>query len=214
MRIVVGMATTAERRGYAEKAIESLVNQVDHIHLYNNGAELEDLTDNGKFFGLTYEDEPCYYFSCDDDLIYPSDYVEKTIEAIEKHNCIITHHGRILRGENKPYYTGHIAFGCLGNSKNILPGVIRIDVAGTGVTAFKTSFFNPVDIWASEDKRMSDLVFSLEAAKQGKEIKIVPPVKGWIKQIDIPKELTIYHMEKDNKRQMEIANEIFRLPPC
>jgi hypothetical protein len=61
---------------------------------------------------------------------------------------------------------------------------------------------------------MADLVFSLEATKQGKKIMIVPHVKGWLKDLKVPEELTIYYMEKDkSQRQMELANSIFKLNP-
>lgn len=207
------MATTAEREKYAHLAIESLRDQVDEIHLYNNGKELENLTDNGKFFGLTYYNEPVYYFSCDDDLIYPSNYIEQLIKEIEETQAIVTHHGRILRGENKSYYRGHYAFPCLAEQ----PNRCSIDVAGTGVTGWRTDIFDGSKLWASEDKLMSDLVFSLEAKKQGKKIMLMPHKNNWFKYLNIPEHLTIHShfMNKERPvRQMEIANEIFKLPPC
>jgi len=212
MRVVVGMATTAERVKYSQKAIKSLEQNTiqPEIWLYNNGKNSQDLTDNGKFYGLRMIKEPCYYFTCDDDIIYPPNYIESMIAEIDKHNCIITHHGRILRGENKNYYTDHIGFRCLSDQYN----TTKIDVCGTGVTAWRTDYFNPIDICYSEDKRMADLVFSLEATKQGKKIMIVPHVKGWLKDLKVPEELTIYYMEKDkSQRQMELANSIFKLNP-
>jgi hypothetical protein len=83
-----------------------------------------------------------------------------------------------------------------------------IDVAGTGVTAFRTDYFNPVDLWKSKDKRMSDLIFSLEAARSQKEITILQHKRGWLKDLRVPPALQIAVMERRNTRQNEVANLI------
>lgn len=207
MKIVVGMATTNERATFAETAVESLVHQADEIIVYNNSNQDNDYTDNAKFYALTLFKEPVYYFSCDDDILYPGNYVSTMIEAIERTGTIVTHHGRELLGLNKNYYRGHKGFRCLdeNNTEQL------IDVAGTGVTAFRTDYFNPTEIYKATDKRMSDLVFSLEAAKQGKQITILKHTKGWLKDLRVPKGLAIYFMERRNTRQNIIANQIYNV---
>ena len=210
MRVVVGMATTAERAKYARIAKESLeANTISpEVWIYNNGVNSQDLTDNGKFYFLRLMKEPVYYFSCDDDILYPKDYIEKMIEDIERHQCIITHHGRILTGKDKSYYDNHYRFPCLRSN----PNRCQIDVAGTGVTAFRTDYFNPIDICFSEYKKMADCVFSLEAAKNNKKIMLTPHDKGWFKDLKVPKELTIYETEhKDTRQQTKLCNEIIKL---
>jgi hypothetical protein len=81
MKIVVGMATFAGREKAVERAMQSLVNQVDEIILYDNEVN-PNLYDNGKFYGLKLQRKPCYYFTADDDLIYPSNFVQTMIDAI------------------------------------------------------------------------------------------------------------------------------------
>lgn len=218
MRVVIGIATTGDRVSL-EQTVKSLENQdrVCEVWIYDNSKN-PDLTDNGKFYFLSMiqkyrQDrimfqEPFYYFSCDDDIIYPSDYVSKTIEAIEKHQCIVTYHGRILRGLNRSYYRGHSSFACL----HTYPQTCELDVAGTGVTAFRTDYFNPTEIYKAEEKRMSDLVFSLEVAKQGKKIMHIGHEAGWIKYIEQPKGTTIYETEhKNESKQIELANKIWMI---
>lgn len=207
MKIVVGMATTNERALFCERAVESLVHQSDEIIVYNNSNEDNDYTDNAKFHALTLFNKPVYYFSCDDDILYPSDYVSTMIEAIERTQTIVTHHGRELLGLDKDYYRGHKGFRCLdeNNTEQI------IDVAGTGVTVFRTDYFNPIEIYKANDKRMSDLVFSLEAAKQGKQITLLKHTKGWLKDLRVPQGLSIHYMERRNTRQNELANEIYNV---
>ena len=176
--------------------------------LYNNDKRKVDYTDNGKFYFLNHFKEPVYYFSCDDDIIYPPDYVSKTIEAIEKHKCIVSYHGRILRGLNRSYYHGHTALAC----KHTFPQTLELDVVGTGVSAWRTDYFNPTDIYKSKDQCMADLVFSLEATKQGKKLMHIGHKAGWIVGQHLPHGTTIYdqHHNKD-KRQTEIANEIWKI---
>ena len=207
MKIVVGMATTNNRATFAERAVESLVYQADEIIVYNNSNEANDYTDNAKFHALTLFNEPVYYFSCDDDILYPADYVSTMVEAIERTGTIVTHHGRELLGLDRNYYIGHKGFRCLdeNNTEQL------IDVAGTGVTAFRTDYFNPLEIYKANDKRMSDLVFSLEAAKQGKQITLLKHTKGWLKDLRVPNRLSINFIERRNTRQNELANKIYNV---
>lgn len=206
---VVGMATYADRKTYVKYAVESLKHQVDFIHVYDNEVEPIDLTDNGKFYFLQLYKEPVYYFSCDDDIIYPPTYINDMIRAIEKYNAIVTHHGRELLGVDLNYYKGHKGYACKKENKECK----YIDVAGTGVTAFRTDYFNPVDIWQSSYKKMSDLVFSLEAAKQKKEIILLPHQANYFKPMAIPSSMTISYERAFSKQQEEIAlaNEIYLL---
>ena len=151
--------------------------------------------------------EPEIYFCLDDDLIYPPDYVAYTLAAIKKYGCIVSHHGRRILGEGLHYYKGNAVFTCLGHIQTDE----QIDVAGSGVCAFDTRFFHPKGLATSKDLRMSDLVLSLEAAKQQKQIGVVKHAAGWIKHIDNKE--TIYVTETNNgiKRQNEIADEIYKL---
>ena len=159
--IHIGIATY-DGQGRAKslsQAVASLLGHGAKLHLYDNSRQLLNTADNGKFYGLTQLKEPCYYFCCDDDLIYPKSYIPDMIAKIEEYKCIVAHHGRILTREGVPYYKGHKSFRCLND-------VVKdevIDVPGTGVMAFDTEYFNPIDLWKSPDLRMSDLIFGLEA---------------------------------------------------
>lgn len=209
MKIVVGMATFDARREYAMRAIKSLEYQVDQIVLYDNSIN-PDITDNGKFYALQTIKEPAYFFSCDDDIIYPVDYVVRMIEWIERFNgqAIVTHHGRILKGKGLNYYTGHYSYSCMRS----VYGDARIHVAGTGVSAFRTDVFKPHQIVQSPDHRMADLVFSLEAAKAGIPIHIVPHMPGYFQDLKVPLDLTCYGKEVQAPiRQGQLADEIYDL---
>ncbi len=208
--VVIGMATyngKGRDRSISE-AIASLMGHGAILYLYDNSKHILNLTDNGKFHGLAKMKEPCYYFTCDDDLIYPPDYIPDMIEKIKEHNCIVSHHGRTLTRKGIPYYRGHKSFRCLVDNLS----EEQIDVPGTGVTAFDTEYFNPVDLWKSNDLRMSDLVFGLEAMKQSKKIMVLKHQTGYIKQSKhIDQRNTIFANEQNNKRQTQIADEILSI---
>ncbi len=85
-----------------------------------------------------------------------------------------------------------------------------IDVCGTGVTAFRTDYFNPIGIYKSEHKRMSDLVFSLEAIKQNKKIMQLKHKQGWIKQQIVSSSIASTYVN-NCKEQILLANQIIEL---
>lgn len=197
MRVIAGIATTGKRERLLENTINSLKGQVDKIYIYNN-SKSKDLTDNGKFWALQHEKD-CVYLSCDDDIIYPRDYAKTCIEWIEKKECIISWHGRVLKDTEKYYKGKHEEMRFFQESKGLF-----LSVAGTGVSAFHTKYFCP-EIWNSEYKRMSDLVFSLEARKQGKIIYSPPKKHLWI----IPQESTgIAQETTDQTQQIELMRQI------
>ena len=83
--ITANMATMPERIDIALKAIDSIYDQVDLIRIYLNKFDKypkdlidnkitliidEDLKSTGKFYWALEKNQ--YYFSIDDDLIYPN----------------------------------------------------------------------------------------------------------------------------------------------
>ena len=211
MKIIVGIATMNSRKAQLVNAIRSLNEQTikpDAIHIYNNDEEQHDFTDNAKFHALAKYNEPVYYFSCDDDIFYPNWYIQETIDKIEQYNCIVTYHGRRLLGKGLNYYRGHYGYRCLGDVEDDT----LIDVAGTGVTAFRTDYFNPTEIYRSEHKRMSDCVFSLEAAKQNKKIIVLSHKKGDFIDLQADLETSCYGREfRKPVTQGKIADAIYKL---
>lgn len=166
-----------------------------------------NLTDNGKFAGLDITMNHEKYFTLDDDLIYPSDYRERTERAIEEFGCIVSYHGRQLLGTGRNYYRGHKCLRCL----DTVHGNQVVDVCGTGVTAFDTRYFNPKGLATHKLQRMSDLIFSLEAARQQKQIGVIQHEVGWIKAINNNE--TIFDTENKGtlEHQNRIADEIYIL---
>jgi len=149
-----------------------------------------------------------YYFCCDSDIIYPSDYIQNTIRLIEKYNAIITYHGRILIEPITKYYGNtHTVFDYRAELKTDK----IVDVVGTGVAAFRTDYFNPTEIYKSEYKRMSDLVFSLEAKKQGKQLICASHESNWIRAQHVESSIMKSEMKGNQINQVNLAKQIVAL---
>lgn len=222
--ISVNIATQPSRMNTLAITIKSLEKQVDIIRVCCNEFDsipkwLEehpkveafeppfDLTDNGKFMSLYKGMKSEYYFTCDDDIRYPVDYVSKTIERIEKYGCIVTYHGRLLNGLGRSYYRQHEVFHCVRSQEDD----IELDVCGTGVTAFDTDYFNPYRLWNKPDQRMSDLIFSLAAAKQGKILGAFNREDLWIQALEVKETIFNKFSGQPTERQNKIADEIFKI---
>jgi len=107
----INIATYPARFSHLMRTLESLEGQADVIRICLNEYKTipeplkkydcfipnKNLTDNGKFVFLPIKRREIY-FSCDDDIIYPPDYVERTVSLINKYKCIVTYHGRLLQG--------------------------------------------------------------------------------------------------------------------
>jgi len=215
--ITANIATIKARKYTLQRVVDSLKHQVTTVRVYGNdyipeveGDNVEvysgpDYTDNAKFFWLPISKG--LYLSCDDDIIYPPDYVETILKARKKYpNTWLTFHGRRLKGLNLPYYTGHDAYQCLGE----VDADYQIDVAGTGVSAFHTDLikFDPLT-W--NDYRMSDLMASLECAKKNIRIICLKHQRFWIKSAESHLKQSIHNREFRNTRQNELANVIYEL---
>jgi len=204
LKIVVCMATYGGRD--IKPTLNSLKGQADVIRIYDNANRSEDLTDLGKFYFLQEYTEPIYYLTVDDDIIYPPTYVRDMVRAIDLHKTIVTHHGRKLTRKGISYYKGHNQY---AYNKRV-GGIIKIDVAGTGVCGFRTDYFNPLEVCKSEHHKMSDLVFSLEARKQGKLITLLPHNSNYFKTIQYSNTIFNEFLENDSV-QTTLADEILGL---
>lgn len=215
--VTANLATIKARSHTLQSVVDSLKHQVTTVRIYGNdylpeveGDNVEvysgnDYTDNAKFFWLP--NSQGVYLSCDDDIIYPSNYTETILTALKKYpNTWVTFHGRRLLGENLPYYTGHKTYQCLRS----VDADYVIDVPGTGVSAFHTDTIK-FDMREWKDYRMSDLLTGLELARNKIRIICLQHRIFWIKSTDSHNIESIYKNEFKNTRQNELGNIIYRL---
>ena len=170
---IIGIASIPKREKMLKRTYLSLIDQCDNMIIALNGYKKipEFITDkrcktfftdnrygDAAKFSLALSD--CYYFSCDDDIIYPSNYVQFMSEKLEFYgnNCIITLHGSIMQSKPlKSYYKG---FQERFNLFYDIDRDRRLDVGGSGVMCFDTEYFrmdyrkciwpNMADIWVTK----------------------------------------------------------------
>lgn len=161
-------------RDTIDRAVDSIIEQVDVVRVYYNDYTPkkrtdiiqytgEDLTDRGKFYGIGRNE---IAFTCDDDLLYPPDYVKKTLGAMGD-KPVVTYHGRNLRGKGLNYYRDHETFHFM------MPQVEdkRVIIPGTGVMAFNTDNILP-KILSYPNQKMADILMALECKKKGRSNRV------------------------------------------
>jgi len=222
----VNISTYSARKDTLPKVIDCFLNQTvkpDVIRIWVNDYKPEpikadipiefhhngwDLTDRGKYVWLdniraTGKHE--VFFSSDDDIAYPEDYIERTLSRMKDFpNHVVTYHGRKLKGKGLNYYYGHEAHHCLRSGEDAL-----IDVGGTGVMAFDTRTFIP-DIIQYPEQCMVDVLMGLECAKHNIPIMCLKRDKGWLKDYPITESIYKSHSKRCG-RQSQLADEIYRL---
>jgi hypothetical protein len=220
--ITANIATQPSRLNVLSVMLESIKGQFDKVRVCLNDfdtvptwlTEIEnleptipsrDLTDNGKYLGLETLEAPEYYLTLDDDIVYPENYASKTVENIERFGCIVTYHGRLLRGFNLDYYQGHKFYHCTSEQKDNF----EIDIVGTGVTGFDTDYFKPEGLAYDKRQRMTDVIFSESATMQNKILGICAKPYNWIKPLDTVGIFNHFQVNK-HETQKQICNEIYR----
>jgi hypothetical protein len=199
-RIICGIATIKGREDALKETVHSIINQVDKLIVYQNGykeifnflknSKIEvyssldtgiDMGDAAKFYKLS-EYKNDYYFSIDDDLIYPSDYVKKSLDVLKKYKneIIVTYHGRTLIENAKSYYKdAKVKYKCLDDVSNY----DFVHFGGTGVMAFHTSFVK-VQFNYFKHPNMADIWVGLFARENNIPILVIPHYENWIRYSD------------------------------
>ena len=174
--VFVGIAAIPEREAALQKTISSLLPQVEKIGVYLNGwhripdylkhpkiiiegFEGDDLGDVGKFFWV--DDHDGIYFSCDDDLIYPIDYISTTIEKLKEYEfkACVGWHGSLIRKPYEDFYDQKSRR--VFTFKAHRPFDTHVHILGTGCCAFHTDIL-PVKLKDFIAPNMADIFFSLK----------------------------------------------------
>lgn len=206
------------RRIYAlQKTIESLIDQADYLKIYlNQFRHIPDFLKNDKI-ELVFGDNSRkgstkffwadkvqgYILTVDDDLIYPSDYVEVMCTAIDRHKCLVGAHGNILKpGRIENYYKNRIV---LDARKEVKEDTF-VDILGTGTIGFHTD-----DVKLSmADMDMPDMediaIFKLSYNHSYTKVVVAHP-EGWFRSSTHQNDLGLYgDAVLDGSLETEVIN--------
>lgn len=194
--VTAQIASIPNREDLLKLTVESLLLQVDQLNLmlncyrhtpeycYQPKIQFYHLDnkkgDAAKFYGL--KKIKGYIFTCDDDLVYPPDYIETMTKKLKEYNnkVIVTCHGRIML--EKPvansYTSRKKAFHCLKEETR----ETFLDIGGTGVMAWHSDFFFP-DYDKITKKNMADIWVAKFSSEQNIKILHVPHREFWIKYL-------------------------------
>lgn len=157
------MATIPIRETTHKIAVASIEDQLDTITIHDGS---NDLGDANKFKGVI--GKKGYCFTMDDDIKYPSNYVDFMIGKIDQYNrkAVITLHGKILREQPITSFYESNAFyrhRCMDAVKKDTP----VHIPGTGVMGWHSDTIsfsmddfkapNMADIWAGIKCEVEDV---------------------------------------------------------
>lgn len=189
------MASFPPRRESLKAVVGYILPQLDELRIYLNDYEeipdflihpkikvtlsknaVGDLRDNGKFYHLP-DGDNIYFFSFDDDLVYPPDYVCRMIHYIEMLGrfCIVGVHGVNFPILELKDLNQREVF----HFKQAHEGRF-VDLLGTGTTAWHSSTFRP-SLKNFVSQGVCDLWFAQSAIKEHIPLFSIPREEGWLK---------------------------------
>jgi hypothetical protein len=146
-----------------------------------------------------------YIVTCDDDIVYPRDYVSRLVRAVEayKRKAVVGTHGAIMHAMPSDYYRSRDVLHCKYDQGHDRP----VHVLGTGTTCFhhSTIKLSPRDF---KVPNMADIWLALAARRQKVHLVCLSHSGQWMTFLDDPKGNEIYkrYVGRD-KKQAELVRE-------
>lgn len=203
--VVASVASIPSRERELRDCVHSLLPQVDELRIFLNGyrhtpaylsemsgvkvfrsQEYGDQGDAGKFFGVE-STRSEYLFTCDDDIIYPLDYVTRMLQAlsIAGEEVIVGVHGVLLKQPFDRYYDER--------SRYVLRHVAGLDapqyvhVLGTGTVVMRTDKCRISEL-LFQYPNMADIWLARHSQEQSIPLLAIDRARSWLRQNDYPNE--------------------------
>lgn len=201
-KVVVSLCSIPSRAKSLEKTINSLKNQVDIIYLFLDGYESppEFLKNNNKvrFIKAPEGDSPrdnakfipfnelkkilgeFYYFTCDDDIVYPSDYVNTHIRSLNsfENQVILGVHGVIVAETPKSYFKNRFIYHFENDSLN---DYALVNNLGTGTVSFHSSVVKEINVSSWPQGGMVDIFFGQLCYQKNIPMVALPRHSKWLR---------------------------------
>jgi len=193
-KIYFSLSTIPSRASNLELIIPIILEQADLIYVNLVGyLEIPKILNNSKiivnkfdeagseirFYNYKDIDEDSYYFTIDDDILYPKDYskvmIEKMIEYENKVVCCV-HGSNIDKNLNEGFYKKNRR---VFHFRDSLSGDTKVMIVGIGTSCFYKNNVR-LNIEDYEIKNMSDVYTSSFLAKQQIERISISREYNWI----------------------------------
>lgn len=194
---LAAMASIPSREQFLPQVLASLRPQVDRLCIYLNGysevpACVRELTDEHVLDAHKGGDERKFHWSdkhdgialtCDDDILYPSDYVERMTAAVAEWGgrLLVTAHGRTYVG--KPRNVHDVFPGSIGHCTGAVHQSRFCNEGGTGVLAWDARVLRVPRTWPKPNN--TDIQISIWAQQQGIPMWLVAHPANWIKAFPV-----------------------------
>lgn len=225
--IVAGMATMPSRIATAPQAIASILPQVDRLWLcldgfeavpdfaihpkitYQFGRDHGGLKAEGKFLGLTLDDQAEVYVTVDDDILYPANYVERLLffRKLLPGRVAVGCHGSVFRPPIRSYAKDRKVW--TARRRQLLPWR-TVDVLATNgsLHLVRDLKFDPR---AWQHRNQVDLNFLEEAIEAGVRFALPPRPRNWVHALETRQKDSIYvKLLKDDGVQSSRVNDVLR----
>src|SRR5262249_28445963 len=130
--------------------------------------------------------EDAIYVTCDDDIIYPDDFVARMIGELAqlRGRAVVSVHGSIILQPSRGYYKdrGRAVF----HYERSLMRRRRGHVAATGTRAFHSSLVK-MKLADFRHRNMADIWLAEYLYRQSIPAYAVPRKDGWLQTIDVPR---------------------------
>ncbi|OOZ19033.1 hypothetical protein BOW28_01040 [Solemya velum gill symbiont] len=147
-----------------------------------------------------------YYFSLDDDILYPRDYVERMTDFLQRGNnaFIAGVHGARLKTDIKHYLTDRD----VANRRMAIATESSVHILGTCTTAFNTDTLR-LDVRRWKHRNMVDLTFALICTERGIPLKIISREENWVGSQEENQSDSIFsELQKDDTVQTTMAKAL------
>lgn len=206
--VIGAVCSIPRRKDVFAKVIERILPQVDKLHVYldkyeeipdflssdkitiSHCADYDiDFRDNAKFlhFDRCKQEYPdgFYYFTFDDDIDYPYDYVRHLIHGVEEYNrvAVVGVHGVLLVENPQKYSRQRVVYHFAADDVN---SPVLVNNLGTGTVAFWSGAFSSIDPRKWGAGGMVDIDFSITARSEAVPLVCIERHAGWM----VPHELS------------------------
>lgn len=206
--VFASVCSIPSRQEQLADVIRSMLEQVDHLFVYldkypetpeilrNNSSVTvwhskdyaQDFRDNAKF--LAYDDlkktqKDFYYITCDDDLVYPPDYVRTLIDRIDRfeRKTVVGLHGVVCEENPIEYFRRRFVYHFIWAT---LKQPCLVNNLGTGTVGFYSGLFDSLDPRKWHHGGMVDILFAIEARRRGIPMLCCDRKAGWLTEAKMP----------------------------